>query len=229
MFTCGERTEIRKLLEAYILGKVRPEFHENPVITKNGDNRAIRWFNTILKDADGNINGTLSSGEDITEQKKAVEMLRESEEKFRQLAEESPSMIFINKQDKVVYVNKKCEETTGYPREEIYSPTFDFRSLIAQESKELLTSSFRRHMMGEEVAPYECKLVTKQGKIIDAIINTKLIQYIGENAILGIVTDITEHKEMEHKLKEEHDKLESITENIGAGLVAISKDLRYYG
>jgi len=44
---------------------------------------------------------------------KDEEALRESEKKFRALAEQSPNMIFINKKGRVVYANQKCEEIMG--------------------------------------------------------------------------------------------------------------------
>ena len=47
------------------------KYYENEIITKLGDERTIGWHNSVLKDADGSIIGTLSSGEDITERKRA--------------------------------------------------------------------------------------------------------------------------------------------------------------
>ena len=54
--------------------------------------------------------------EDITERRLAEKGLEESEQKFRNLAEQSPNMIFINKNGRVVYANEKCQEITGYTR-----------------------------------------------------------------------------------------------------------------
>ena len=49
-------------------GKVAPEgYNENPIVTRSGEERTIAWHNTLLYDEEGNITGTLSSGEDITE------------------------------------------------------------------------------------------------------------------------------------------------------------------
>jgi PAS domain S-box-containing protein len=138
---------------------------------------------------------------DITERKRAEKALRESEEKFRNLAEQSPNMIFINKKGKVVYANEKCEEIMGYRKEEFYSPGFDFRTLIAPESMDLIEASFSRHMKGENLLPYEYALITREGRGIEAIITPKLIRYGGESAILGIVTDITERKRAEQLLR----------------------------
>ncbi len=149
---------------------------------------------------------------DITGRKKAEEALRESEEKFRNLAEQSPNMIFINMKGRVVYANKKCEEIMGYKREEFYSPDFGFLTLVAPESADLVKSNLGKHMKGEEVFPYEYRLVTKEGKKIHAILTTKLIKYEGERAILGTVTDITERKKMEEKIRQYSEHLEELVQ-----------------
>lgn len=144
---------------------------------------------------------------DITERKMAEDALRESEEKFRTFAEQSPNMIFINLKGKVVYANKKCEEIMGYKREEFYSPNFNFLTLIAPESRDKIKKQFERHMKGMEVPPIEYSLVTKEGARIDVILSTKLIQYGEEIAILGTITDIRDRKQMEKEREELLDRL----------------------
>jgi PAS domain S-box-containing protein len=132
--------------------------------------------------------------EDITERRQAEQALRQSEEKFRVLAEQSPSMIFINRRGRVVFANRKCVDVMGYTAEEFYAPEFDFMKLIAPESADTIRSVYARHERGEEVDAYEYALVTKTGRRVDAIITTKLMDYEGGRAILGIVTDITERR-----------------------------------
>ena len=139
--------------------------------------------------------------------------LRESEEKFRNLAEQSPDMIFINKKGRIVYANKKCEEITGYKREEFYDPDFDFRTLIAPQSKDVIETAFKKHMQGEEVDPYEYTIKTRDGGRIEAINVAKLMIYEGESAILGIVTDITERNRAERELQESEERYRSLVEN----------------
>jgi PAS domain S-box-containing protein len=169
---------------------------------KSGDLFYIYCSIYKLLDKKGNFIALVCFHEDITERKRAEEVLKESEEKFRNLAEQSPNMIFINERGRVVYANKKCEDIMGYTRDEFYSPDFDFLGLIAPESTELVNSSFASHMKGEEIEPYGYSLVTKDGERIEAILNTTLINYQGERAILGTVTDITERKRAEQRLRE---------------------------
>lgn len=159
---------------------------------------------------------------DITEKKMAEEALRESEEKFRSLAEKFPSMIFINKIGKIVYANKQCEEVMGYTREEFYSPDFDFFRLIAPEFLEKSKSFYSQHIKRKEVRPYEYALITKSGKRIEAILTTRLINYEGDKAILGIITDITERKKAEMALGESREQLR----NLAAHLQSIREEER---
>ena len=150
--------------------------------------------------------------------KQAAEALTESEEKFRTLTEKSPNMIFINNMGRIVYVNRRCQEIMGYTREEFLSEDFDFLTIIAPESKALVTSNFRRHMAGDDIDPYEYALINKHGKRIEAIINTKLIHYEGKQALLGIVTDITDRKKAEDALRESEKQYRLLFENANAGI-----------
>jgi light-regulated signal transduction histidine kinase (bacteriophytochrome) len=59
------------------------EYFENAVLTKSGAVRVIAWHNTVLKDEEGNIVGTLSSGEDITERKKTEKELHTLTEELK--------------------------------------------------------------------------------------------------------------------------------------------------
>jgi len=150
--------------------------------------------------------------QEIPERKKAEEALRESEEKFRSLAEQSPNMIFIHSKGKVIYANKKCEEIMGYKREEFYSDDFNFLTLIAPESMDLIKENYKRHLEGEEIQPYEYTLINKAGERIEAINASKLIQYEGHKAILGIVTDITKRKKAEETLRQSEERLKILFE-----------------
>ncbi len=165
-------------------------------------------FTPVFCEGSGDVGFQIVS-RDVTK-RRAVEMsLRESEEMFRNLAENSPSMIYINRKGKVVYANAECERVTGYTREELTADTFNPMSLIAPESADAVKGYYMKHLRGEEVSPYEYILLRKGGRKIDVINSTKLIKYSGEDAILGVVTDITDRKLFEEN-KRKAQRLESL-------------------
>ena len=176
--------------------------HEYKTVNSKGETVWIELRVTPIKDKGGNVTAALELAVPITERKNIEQSLRDSEEKFRGLSEKSPNMIFIYDRGRVVYVNKKSEEIMGYCKDEFYSSDFNFLSLISPEYFETLKSAFSRHMKGEEVPQYEFVLITRVGKRINAIINSSLIEYNGNKAMLGIVTDITDRKQAEETLKE---------------------------
>ena len=216
-----DKQPVMEAFQNHIDGKI-PEFvHEHRMLHKDGSIRWIMARGTAIRDAQGNPHRVVGTDTDITQRKVTEEALRESEGKFRNLAEQSPNMIFINKNGKVVYANRKCEEITGYKRDELHSDDFDFYILIAPECIKFIKKNFKKHMSGEEVQPYEYTLISKSGKRIEAIITTKLIDYEGEKAILGIVTDITERKHSEKVLQEKDKKLERQAKNLEEANVAL--------
>ena len=130
-------------------------------------------------------------------------------------------MIFIYQKGKVVYVNKEAEKVTGYTKEEYYSSEFNFLDLVAPESRELVVSNFTKHMKGEDTTPYEYGLMRKCGRRIEAILNTKIITYNVEPAILGIVTDITERKQMNLKLMDSEQRYHALFNEAPLGVLVI--------
>jgi PAS domain S-box-containing protein len=160
----------------------------------------------------------------VTERRKTEFTLTEFEPRFRTFTEQSPNMIFINKNGRIVYANKKCEDIMGYSREEFLSPSFDFMSLIAPESTELVSANFKRHMNGEDIEPYEYTLIDKAGRRIEAIITSKLLDFEGERAFLGIVTDITARKLAEKELRKSEEKFRLAFQNGPIGMALCKMD-----
>jgi PAS domain S-box-containing protein len=78
------RPEIEGMFRRFFDGSAVPEqYAEHEVVTRSGERKLIAWRNVVLRDERGLVIGTLSSGEDITEQRRAIEALRQSEQLLR--------------------------------------------------------------------------------------------------------------------------------------------------
>ena len=92
------RDWVETCLPARVRDKLRASFHrlvggdlsyiENPILTKSGEERMIGWHNTVVRDGEGRVTGTLSSGEDITERKRAEEDLKQLSGQLLRLQDE---------------------------------------------------------------------------------------------------------------------------------------------
>lgn len=187
-----------------------------------GDYFWIEALGRLMISNEGQIAGALFGIRDISERRHAEAALRESEQKFRNLADNSPNMIFINYKGQVVYANKMCELMMGYTTEDFYSPSFDMMNIIHPNYRDQIKENLTKHFSGKDILPYEYKLITKQGDEIHAIINTKLIDYHGEPAILGIVTDITKSKHIEEEIRKSEEKYRRLVETTGTGYVVLN-------
>lgn len=99
------RPEFREYAKGVVSGETEVmEYHENPVLTKSGEERMIAWHNKLIRDDKGKIVGHLSSGEDITEKKEKEETLKrrtEESEKFARLS--------VGRELKMVELKKKVK------------------------------------------------------------------------------------------------------------------------
>ncbi len=138
---------------------------------------------------------------DLADRGRAEKVLRESEEKFRNLAEQTPNMIYIWSGGTIVYANRQCELTMGFSRREFYDPAFRFLDVTAPEHRALMAENHARHLRGEEVPPIEYAVMTRSGQRLEVLITTKLISYGGDPAILSIATDISTQKRIERLLE----------------------------
>lgn len=101
--------DVKKVFGLIINGEMEAvEFYENNIIDVNGKERLIAWHNALIYDDYGNITGTLSSGEDITEQRMIESILKESEARFQKMLNLVPDMISIQDANmNILYSNWK--------------------------------------------------------------------------------------------------------------------------
>jgi len=195
---------------------------ETQVITKRGEIRDVAIKANIFELGDKKVIQGIFR--DITEQKKAEETLRMSEEKYRELINGINDTIWVIDFDgKFIDVNDTAVKVLGYSREKLLSmgpPDID-TSLTVEQIRDLI-----KQMPTDQIQIFETTHTTKDGKTIPVEISSSLVIYQGKQAILSIARDITERRKMEAEIRQERDTLEAVTENVGAGLAIISKDYR---
>jgi len=159
---------------------------------------------------------------DITEQKKAEEALRESEEKYRELLNGMNDTAWVIDFDgKFIDVNAAAVKVLGYSREELLSmgPQDIDSSLDPEEIRGLV-----KGMPADEIQVFETTHTTKDGKTIPVEISSSLVTYQGKQAILSIARNITERKRAENKLRQSEERYRTVFENTGTAMCIIEED-----
>ena len=116
-----DATEIKPVFEDLVSGdETRYRTKENLVITKTGEKRLISWNNTLIRDNENNIVGTLSSGQDITEKRLIEDQLNLQSAALDAAAN---AIVITRKDGKIVWANQAFTEISGYTREECVGQT----------------------------------------------------------------------------------------------------------
>jgi len=139
--------------------------------------------------------------QDITERKQAEEALRESEEKFRSLAETSSAVIYVYQGEDLIYVNNAAERITGYSREELLRK--NFWEIFHPDVQGLVRERGLARQRDEPVpSPYEVRFRSKSGETRWAELAAVRIVLKGMPAGIATFFDITDRKQAEDALRQ---------------------------
>jgi PAS domain S-box-containing protein len=145
---------------------------------------------------------------EIIDRRSAEIALRESEEKYRLLVDNSDTAIFIAQDGVIKFPNPKTMELTGYSAMEL--ATKPFSNLIHPKDRDLVIERHRARLAGEDLPnSYEFRFLNKDGREVWAHLNTALISWEGSPATLNFLRDVTSHKILENKLGQAQ-KMEAI-------------------
>ncbi|MFX1426864.1 MAG: PAS domain S-box protein, partial [Promethearchaeota archaeon] len=150
---------------------------------------------------------------EITFRKLAEKKIRESEEKYRHLFEDSPFAIaLINLQGEILECNSYVEQLLGYGKEELTGKNYKLRNIVHKESFPLVLNEFNRLIKEDVPDPKRVQLIKKDGNKIWVLLHTSLIKLRGMKFIQVIVENITEMKKAEDALRESEAKFRLLTE-----------------
>jgi len=175
--------------------------NENENIRKDGERVWIAWANKAICDKYGKVTEVLSFGNDITQRRRAIQALEESEARFRNIYDHSPVMMHsVDEEGRIISVNRKWVEETGYEREEVVGRRLDFLMTPASTKRavgQLFPSLWRQGHLRDST----CQFIKKSGEIIDVSMNCSLsVEPDGRRISLSVVQNISERKRAEQEL-----------------------------
>jgi len=134
------------------------------------------------------------------ENRRGEDILRESEAKFRALADAIPAAIFIEERGKFLYVNRSAEEITGYDREELMA--LNFSRLVHRDSRD----AFLEHQAKRDNSvplPYRVEIMIQpkasEPRWLDITVGT--FTHNGDPATLTTAFDVTERKRANREIQ----------------------------
>ena len=158
---------------------------------------------------------------DVAERKRAEDALRESEAKFRALADNVAVGIIIHREGVLQYVGREAARLMQYedPEGLIGRSILEF---IHPADRERVARITLRRIAGESApGQYEARLVKRDGSSVDALIFAMLIDYGGKRSTLTSFVDISDLKNAHEALRQSEAKLRSLflAAPIGIGIV----------
>lgn len=199
------------------------------IVRKDGEIRWISHYCQPVIGEGGKFLGRRSSNKDVTQRKKAEDALRESEERYKSLYEESkksedlyrslldssPDAIAVyDLNGHPLYINDSFVQTFGWTMDEVQGKRIPF----VPDSERDATMKLVGRIMGngESVTGFETKRLTKDGRVLDVRLSASRYQdFIGHPAgMLVILRNVTERKKAEEETKRVKSLLNSIIENL---------------
>lgn len=173
--------------------------YENMFVRKNGEIFTGRLAFHSLKNAEGEVFGIEGYVVDISEQKRAEKMLRESEEKYRLLVEHATDGIVVAQDGVLKFSNPKAWEIFGNSSAEMeFRP---FIEMIHPEDRKMVFNCHLKRLRGGEVPEcYQFRIVSREGEVRWVEIHAVLISWTGALASLNFISDITARKQAEEML-----------------------------
>ncbi|MDK2124306.1 bifunctional diguanylate cyclase/phosphodiesterase [Parachitinimonas caeni] len=142
-------------------------------------------------DENGRLTGTGCNATDITQRKHDEQALREAEERFRALVEQSLIGIYFIKDDHIIYASPQMATAFGYPREQITGMPLDV--LIHPDDLALVRRNIARRINREvDSMRYGIRFLRADGEVRYAEVHSRLASQEGEPVIIGALLDVTD-------------------------------------
>ncbi|VVC84354.1 PAS domain S-box protein [Sideroxydans sp. CL21] len=202
---------------------------ENAVLCRDGSQRMISWRNNYFRNEAGNIVGTLSSGEDVTDRRKAEEALRASEETYRSLFEHMLNgfahcrMLYVNgRPDDFIYLNVNDAFTSQTGLKDVAGRKVSEVIPGIREADPELFEKYGRVASGGKPEHFELFVQALDMWFAVSVYSPKPEHFV---AVFDVVT---ERKKAELALRESEEQFRALVEQSLAGIYILQDgQLRY--
>lgn len=207
----GEQDTYR-LVEPIFKGEENSIYVESWQRRIDGERRLLAWYCNALRDHDGKAKGAISSARDITELFKAEAALKNSEERYRLLVENSGIGVgFYLLDGKILYFNTKALMNMGGKPEDYIGKTL--REVFGEEAAAEYVRRFRIAAQSNESQEYEDFVSLDSGNYWFLSNHTKIENPDGSVAGVQVIAhDITRIKEVQLALKESEEKFKRLVD-----------------
>ena len=171
--------------------------HEYSLLRKDGTVIEVLAVSSTIR-KDGRIMGVRSCLTPITEQKKAEKALRSSEQKYRELANSLPQIVFeSDREGNLTFVNRIALNIFGYEKDDVELGA-NVLQMVIPEDRERVRDNIARAMQGQAMAGIEYTALKKNGETFPVIVHSnRIIHDDVIKGMRGIIFDITERKKAE--------------------------------
>jgi PAS domain S-box-containing protein len=149
--------------------------------------------------------------EDVTDRRQAEAELRESEEKYRFLVEQSLQGMAVAQgtPPRLVFANSALAQMVGYTAGELVSLSSEqVTDLIHPEDRGFFFQHYRDRLHGEFVPPgYQFRAIRKDGSVCWLELHAGRIGYEGQPAIQAVFVDVSDRKQAEDDLRDSYEKV----------------------
>ncbi len=180
---------------------------------KDGSTVWTEVVTTFIKDAEGSVK-VLGVSRDISQRKKAAEALRESEERFRSMAEQMVDVLFVTGTNGIIgYISPSAADVFGWTPEEMVGQNFT-RFLVPSEIPHAMAKFQADIERGQPSRGLELMMKRKDGSTFWGELNAGARRRNGQAIdVIGLIRDISERKSAERVLHESEARYRAIVED----------------
>lgn len=212
-----DRAAMQEWIRACLAGEATGDLDFRTILPDGGV-RALNGRGNLERDAENRPVRMFGTVQDITEAKLARDLLRQSEEKYRNVVERAHDGIIIVQDGIIKFANARMAELDGSSVEELTGTPYTAHVHPSELLR--LMDIYRRRMAGEDLPGiYETILLRKDGSAAPSELNAGVITYEGRPADMVIVRDITDRKRAEEALKESELRFSSLMQTASDGVI----------